>query len=293
MTTALRCLLRKRAQYCSSWMQGRCACALPAPKQPRGALLWASGTRNALCTGSGSTMHVAWGCSKIQQAEGQWGMRPGWDEAAVSLGHGPGVGAGEQLWREGVSCQRDFSQLVPHTPVPAACSQAAATAHLNWPGALAAKPRGGKMVLEAVSAPRSVCTCVTTRGTGLKRRALWKTTSWDIQMEWDIQMAICHLGLWMYLQIGSVFVNQYMQCCWCIYINSNLVHVTVNQYMLIVHGYKFQLVLCYCESISIVLITHIRVLLFCSWWGEPSFEHGWEEEAALQALSTMSQGAMC
>lgn len=174
MTTALRCMHRNRAQHCSSWMQGRCVCAFPAPKQARGALLWASGTRTTLCTGSGSTMDVARGCFKIQQGEAQRGMKPGSDVAAASLRHRLGMGAGEQLWREGVSCQWDFSQLLPHGLFPAACSQAAATAQLSWPGALAAKPQRGKMVLEAVSAPRSVCTCVTAQGTGLKWRPLCK-----------------------------------------------------------------------------------------------------------------------
>lgn len=154
MTTALRCLLRNGAQYCSSWMQGRCACAFPAPKQARGALLWASGTRTTLCTRSGSTTDVGWGCSKMQEGEAQWGMRPGSDVAAASLRHRLGVGAGEQLWREGVSCQWDFSQLLPRG-LPAVCSQAAATAYLSCPGAQAAKPQRGKMVLEGVSAPSS------------------------------------------------------------------------------------------------------------------------------------------
>lgn len=119
-----------------------------------------------------------------------------------------------------VSCQWDFTQLFPHGLFPAACSQVGATAHLSWPGVLAAKPQRGKMILEAVRAPRSVCTCVTTQGTGLKRRPLHKNyelrhpngaerSKWSV----DIQTATCHLELWMHLQIGSVFVNQYMQCC--------------------------------------------------------------------------------
>lgn len=89
MTTALRCLLRNRGQYCSSWMQGRCACAFPAPKQARGALLWLQGHEP-----HGVREHHGCGIRLIPDppGEGQWGMRPGSHGAAASLGHRLGVG---------------------------------------------------------------------------------------------------------------------------------------------------------------------------------------------------------
>lgn len=143
---------------------------------------------------------------KIQQGEGQWGMRPGSDVAAASLGHRLGVGAGEQLWREGVSCRWDFSQLLPHGLLPEAAPRLQPQ-HI-WAG-LAAKPQRGNTGLEGVSEPRSVCTFVTTQGTGLKRRPLCKNNELrhpnGVEIsKWsqDIQMAMCPLGLWMYLQIG-------------------------------------------------------------------------------------------
>lgn len=79
--------------------------------------------------------------SKVRVSEG-W-MRPGSDVAAASLRHRLRVGAGEQLWRKGVRCQWDFSQLLPHGLFPAA-SQAAATAHLSWPGHWQPNLREGK-----------------------------------------------------------------------------------------------------------------------------------------------------
>lgn len=276
-----------------------CLC-LPCPKTGKGTLLWASGTQTTLCTGSGSTMDVGWGCSKIQQGEGKWRMDEARLRCSCSITQAQTQGGS---WRAALEKRGQVPVgLLPAPPTRSfpsslpGCSHS--TSELAW--ALAAKPQRGKMVLEAVGAPRPVCTCVTTQGIGLKRRPVCK--NYELRhpngaeiSKWsqNIQMALCHLGLWMYLQIGSLFVNEYMQCWWCIYINSNWLHVTVNQCMLIEHGYEFQLVLFYCESISIMLIRPIQVLLFCSWWGEPSFEHGWEEEAALQALSRMSQGPMC
>lgn len=176
MTTALRCLLRNRAQYCSSWMRGRCACAFPAPKQARGALLWASGTWTTLCTGSGSTMDVGWGCSKIQQDEGQGGTWPGSDVAAAPLGHGPRVGAEARAIPE----RRGQlpTGLLPAPPTHSfpssllpGCSHS--TSELAWSAGSQTSERE-KGLTEAVSAPRSACTCVTTQGIGLKRRPLCK-----------------------------------------------------------------------------------------------------------------------
>lgn len=117
-------------------------------------------------------------------------------------------------WREGLSCQ-GTSPSSSHT---VSAQQPAPTAHLSWPGALAARPHRGKMLLEAVSACRSVCTCVNPQGTGLKRSPPCKNCELRhpngvevSKLSQGIQMAMCPLGLWMYSQIGSVFVNQYMQ----------------------------------------------------------------------------------